>query len=204
MSQHTHRTIRRVEGRAVVVRGSDIDTDRIMPARFLRCVTFDGLEDHVFEDDRRSQPDGSHPFDQQAYREASILVVNRNFGCGSSREHAPQGLMRWGIRGIVGESFAEIFFGNCVSLGLPCLTLPARDVARLQERIEDDPSVKLTLDLDGSHVLIAGVPEAMPAGLPEGARQSFLSGTWDSTGLLLDSPEEIDKAAADLPYVSRW
>ena len=133
---------------------------------------------------------------------AFILVVNDNFGCGSSREHAPQGLWRWGIRGVVGESFAEIFFGNCVALGMPCLTLPRAAVRDLQDRIDTEPSTRVVLDVDGSAVRVGG--EALAAGLPAGVRQAFLGGTWDPTGLLMVRPAEIDKVAAALPYVSNW
>src|SRR2546422_690896 len=127
-----------ISGRGLPLRGDNIDTDRIMPARFLRCVTFEGIEEHVFEDDRRSAS-SPHPFDQTRFRAAAVLAVNKNFGSGSSREHAPQGLIRWGIRGLVGESFAEIFLGNCVALGAPCLTLASPDLKELQALIEEDP-----------------------------------------------------------------
>ena len=128
-----------VAGRAVVVSGDDIDTDRIIPARFLKCVTFDGLGAQAFADDR-SERKGHHPFDLPHFQGASILVVNRNFGCGSSREHAPQALMRWGIRAVVGESFAEIFYGNCLALGIPCFTASHGQVLALQAAIEADPA----------------------------------------------------------------
>lgn len=198
--------VRQVSGRPIPLRGDDIDTDRIIPARFLRCVTFDGLEDHVFEDDRL-QSSGSHPFDRPSYRGASILVANRNFGCGSSREHAPQGLQRWGIRGIIGVSFAEIFFGNCVSLGLPCVTLPPSQVEDVQARAEANPSVTVTLDLERKEVVV-GDPGATSVRyaceLPDGARQSFLGGTWDATGLLLSAPEDVLAVAKGLPYLQAF
>jgi 3-isopropylmalate/(R)-2-methylmalate dehydratase small subunit len=192
--------IERVTGRGVAVRGDDIDTDRIIPARFLRCVSFEGLGPHAFEDDRKGYAGGLHPFDRPEHQGASILITNRNFGCGSSREHAPQALLRWGIRGIIGESFAEIFFGNCVALGMPCVTLPGAAVAELQERVEREPAMRLTIDLAGLSVLAGG--ESFAAGLSDGARRAFLTASWDFTGLLLDRPEEIDRVAAALPYVA--
>src|SRR5689334_11333964 len=141
--------VMKVSGRALPLRGDDIDTDRIMPARFLRGVSFEGLEQHVFEDDRKKgvHPYNRHPFDVAQYQGASILVVNANFGCGSSREHAPQGLHRWGIQAIVGESFAEIFFGNSVMIGMPCVTASPEDVRKLQDVIEREPATQITLDL---------------------------------------------------------
>ena len=198
--------VRTIRGRGVAVRGNDIDTDRIIPARFLRCVTFDGLGDHAFEDDRAgwSGPDGGarHPFDREEFQGASILIVGANFGCGSSREHAPQSLKRWGIRGIVGVSYAEIFFGNCVSLGVPCLTLSAEQIERLQATVEAAPQLELELDLDARRVGCGDVE--LEAGLADGARRAFLSGVWDSTQLLLDEPEEVERVAAGLPYIGRW
>jgi len=195
-------SITRITGRAVPLRGASIDTDRIMPARYLRCVTFDGLEKHVFEDDRSVSP---HPFDDPRYRGASVLVVNTNFGCGSSREHAPQGLMRWGIRAVVGESFAEIFSGNCTILGIPCMTLPAADVEKLQSAIEAEPDAEVTIDLEARAVLVrrrSGAVEAFRGKIPEGTRESFIRGAWDATLILLSSPERIDAVATSLPYVS--
>ena len=139
--------IQRVQGRALVVAGEDIDTDRIIPARFLKCVSFDALGDQVFADDRK-ELNGDHPFDQSQFQGASILVVNGNFGCGSSREHAPQALMRWGIRAVVGVSFAEIFFGNCLALGIPCVTAVPDEIQAIQATIQADPSLSWTLDLN--------------------------------------------------------
>jgi 3-isopropylmalate/(R)-2-methylmalate dehydratase small subunit len=199
-----------VSGRALPLRGDDIDTDRIIPARFLRCVTFEGIEAHAFEDDRKgiaAAGGAAHPFDDSRYAGAAVLIVNRNFGCGSSREHAPQALRRWGIRGVVGESFAEIFFGNCVALGVPCLRLPAAAVRELQSAIEKDPSLTVTLEVRAGTVALGGgsVPAALAkplaAELPAGVRQSFLDGTWDALGLLTHAPEDIRRVARSLPYV---
>ncbi len=198
MTQDVTQKISRVEGTAILVRGDDIDTDRIIPARFLRCVTFEGLGDHAFKDDRKATG-GAHPFDQPRFAGANILIVNRNFGCGSSREHAPQSLMRWGITGIAGVSFAEIFFGNCVALGLPCLTLDAADIEAIQGAVEADPRLALALDLEGKRVSAGGTD--YQANLPEGVRTNFIAGTWDATEFLLRDPEEIDAVASSLPYV---
>ena len=202
--------IRRVAGRGLPLRGDSIDTDRIMPARYLRCVTFAGLEDRVFEDDRSAAGPERHPFDRECYRGASILVVNANFGCGSSREHAPQGLMRWGIRALVGVSFAEIFFGNCVALGIPCVTLPAADVEKLQSFLEQSADAQVSVDLEAKAVTyrepadreLPATAGAFPAEIPEGAREAFLNGTWDATGTLLARPQDIRDVASRLPYVS--
>jgi 3-isopropylmalate/(R)-2-methylmalate dehydratase small subunit len=191
--------ITQVRGRAVPVRGPDIDTDRIIPARYLRTVTFENLGEHAFEDDRAG---GGHPFDDPRFQGAAVLVANANFGCGSSREHAPQALMRWGIRGFVGESFAEIFFGNCVALGLPCLVAAAGEIARLQEAIEADPSQEVVLDLAAQEVRYRG--GAFRATLPGGPREQFLSGNWDSLGILLEAGEQIETAAGRLPYMRHF
>jgi len=197
------RKITSVSGRGVPVRGNDIDTDRIMPARFLRAITFAGLEKHVFEDDRKAggaPPFNRHPFDVSSFQGASILVVNANFGCGSSREHAPQGLYRWGIRAIVGESFAEIFFGNSTMIGLPCVTAPPEDVAKLQDLIERNPETQIQIDLTAG-TLVAGDLRAAIS-IPPKVREALVTGAWDTTGLLLDRYEEVDAAAKRLPYVS--
>ena len=197
------RKISQISGRGVPVRGNDIDTDRIMPARFLRAITFDGLEKHVFEDDRKgggAHPYNRHPFDVSSFQGASILVVNQNFGCGSSREHAPQGLQRWGINAIVGESFAEIFFGNSVMIGLPCVTASPEDVPKLQDLIERSPDTEVRIDLAGG-TLAAG-DLRLNVAIPPNVRDALVTGAWDTTGLLLDRYEEVDSASRRLPYVS--
>ena len=190
-------SVTEITGTGVVVHGADIDTDRIIPARFLRTVTFDDLGEHAFEDDRKE--DG-HPFDDPRFSGASILVVNQNFGCGSSREHAPQALTRWGIEGFVGESFAEIFFGNCVALGLPCLTASEMDVNRLMDAIEGDPGRDLGLDVAGQTVCFGD--DVIKAVIPDGVRDQLVSGTWDALGQLLEAKNDIEKTAAGLPYMA--
>ena len=186
-----------VTGRAVVVRGGDIDTDRIIPARYLRTVTFENLGDHVFEDDRTS---GEHPFDQQHFQGASILLANANFGCGSSREHAPQALMRWGINGFIGESFAEIFYGNCIAMGLPCVRVAVGDMQTLMAAVEADPRQELVIDLEARKVRYAGGEVA--ADIADGPREQFVKGSWDSLAQLLDAGDEIAATAAKLPYAN--
>lgn len=195
-----------ISGPALPLRGNDIDTDRIIPARFLRCVVFEGLGEHVFEDDRRQEQTGRsvHPFDDPRFAAARILLVGRNFGCGSSREHAPQAIMRWGggIQAIVGESFAEIFFGNCVALGIPCVTASADAIAMLMERAEREPTAVFTLDLVTGQVRVADL--VVPVAMPEGARQQLIEGRWDTTAELLDGAAAIPPVAAKLPYFSGW
>ncbi|MBZ5558844.1 MAG: isopropylmalate isomerase [Acidobacteriia bacterium] len=189
--------IRHVEGRGLPLRGTDIDTDRIMPARFLKAVSFEGLERHVFEDDRAADP--SHPFNNTKYAGASILVVNANFGCGSSREHAPQGLARLGIRAIVGESYSEIFQGNATMMGLPCFTADPESIARLQAAVETDPTLTISADV-ASGAITAG-PLRIAGALPPAARDAFLSGQWNPTVMLLDKFDEVRAVASRLPYV---
>ena len=191
-----------VSGTAVVVRGDDIDTDRIIPARFLKCVTFSELGPAAFADDR-AELNGQHPFDRPAYCGASLLVVNRNFGCGSSREHAPQALMRWGIRAVIGESFAEIFFGNCLALGIPCLSVDHPTALALQDAIEADPALQLTADLE-SLELHGAAGQCWPLTLVAGPRQMLRSGQWDGTGQLLANAAALDATAARLPYLQAF
>jgi len=194
--------VRTHSGQAIVVRGDDIDTDRIIPARYLAAVSFAGLEDGVFAD-ARFTPDRQpkdHPFNEERFQNASILVVNRNFGCGSSREHAPQALMRWGIRALLGESFAEIFFGNCTALGIPAVTAARDDVAALMDAIELDPAGEVSIDLEA--MTASSRAGTIAISLPEGARQQLLDGTWNALQTLRSAEPEIRATAARIPYVS--
>ena len=194
--------IRRVSGTALPLRGDDVDTDRIIPARFLVSITFEGLGAHAFEDDRRSlsAKGETHPFDDARFQGAGILLVNRNFGCGSSREHAPQALQRGGIKAVVGESFSEIFFGNSVAIGLPCVTLPRETVQELQTLVEGAPKSALSVDLESETLVAEG--KAYPVSIPSNAREAFLSGHWDGTSMLLDRFDEVEALAKRLPYVA--
>jgi 3-isopropylmalate/(R)-2-methylmalate dehydratase small subunit len=190
---------KRVEGRGCVLRGDDIDTDRIIPARFLRCVTFDDVGEHAFEDDRE-QAKGDHPFDDERYEGANVLIVGQNFGCGSSREHAPQALMRSGFDAFVGGSFAEIFFGNCTALGLPCVTLSAEDLSALMDSVTVGPDEQLVVDLEAREVRHRG--SCWTVAIPDGTRDQLLEGTWNATAVLLGAGDAIEATAARLPYVS--
>jgi len=190
--------VRHVSGRALPLRGDDIDTDRIMPARFLKAVSFDGLERHLFEDDRGANR--AHAFNDPRFSGASLLVVNANFGCGSSREHAPQGLVRAGFRAVVGESFSEIFQGNAAMLGMPCFAAAHESVERLQTLIERNPEVVISADVASGQIAAGDV--AFTATLPPALRDSFLSGQWNPTAMLLDRFEEVRAVAARLPYLA--
>jgi len=195
-------TITNITGRALPLRGDDIDTDRIMPARFLRGVSFDGLEQHVFEDDRKKpmHPYNRHPFDVAQFQGASILLVNANFGCGSSREHAPQGLHRWGIDAIIGESFAEIFFGNSVMIGMPCMTASRDDVQTVMEKVEKNPQAEVRIDVAAGTCEVDGF--RCVVALPPKVREAFITGAWDTTGLLLENFDQVQATEGRLPYVS--
>lgn len=193
-------------GRGIPVRGNDIDTDRIIPARFLKTVTFEGLGDHAFEDDRIGlKNEGKvHPFDDARFAEAKVLLVNKNFGCGSSREHAPQSIHRWGkgISVIIGESFAEIFYGNCQSLGVPCGVVSAADIEALMKLVEAKPETELTVSLSAKKITAGSLEVAFS--IPDGPRQAFLEGSWDSTASLLDGKDAIRKTASQLPYLNNF
>jgi len=194
--------IEKVTGRAVHVPGEDIDTDRIIPARFLKCVTFDGLGEHLFKD-VRFREDGAltdHPLNDPRFAGATILVVGRNFGCGSSREHAPQSIAKYGFRAIVAESFAEIFFGNSVALGMPCVSLARRDLGALAARIESRPDTVVTVDLVRA-VVRAGDDVTWALSIQPAAREALLAGLWDPIGQLLEDEEQIRAVAASLPYI---
>ena len=190
--------IQYVEGRVIPVRGNDIDTDRIIPARYLRAITFDGLGEHAFEDDRKSNPD--HPFDDPRYQGASVLIANGNFGCGSSREHAPQALMRWGICAIVGESFAEIFLGNCTAMGMPCLTASTEDIVKIQDAAEADPQREMAIDLKEKKLTFGDIEVDLQ--IAEGNRLQLIEGAWDATGMLLEGRGAVREVANKLPYVT--
>lgn len=190
--------IKSVTGTGLPLLLDDIDTDRIIPARFLRCVTFDGLGEHAFEDDRKQDP--QHPFDKPEYRQAGILVAGRNFGCGSSREHAPQSLMRWGIRAIIAESFAEIFFGNCGSLGIPAVRASRADLERLAAAIQSDPALSITLDLQQLTVTAGSL--VLPVSMPDSARDALVTGQWDYLGRLLSAADQVESHLRRVPYLN--
>jgi len=189
--------ITQIIGECISLIGNDIDTDRIIPARFLKCVNFDSLGKSVFEDDRETLK-GKHPFDLEENKNASILIVNSNFGCGSSREHAPQALMRWGIKAIIGESFAEIFYSNCIAIGIPCFTLPKKSIQNIQ-KYNDNKFLCLEIDLKNS--LAKSKDLNFDLEIKESSRKMFLSGEWDATSTLLENENLIENKFNDLPYL---
>ena len=201
MSSFPSGPVKQVVGRTLVIRGEDIDTDRIIPARFLKCVSFDALGDQVFADDRR-ECKGEHPFDQARFQGASILVVNGNFGCGSSREHAPQALMRWGIRAVVGVSFAEIFYGNCLALGIPCATAAPEQIKAIQAQVDGDPGRSWSLDLAGLQLTAAD--SSWPMSIDPGPLHMLRSGRWDATSQLLDHGPRVAALMKTLPYINKF
>ena len=189
--------ISQITGKCISLIGNDIDTDRIIPARFLKCVNFDSLGKSVFEDDRKSLK-GSHPFDLTENQDSSILIVNSNFGCGSSREHAPQALIRWGIRAIIGESFAEIFYSNCIAIGIPCFTLPKKSIQNIQKH-NINKSLFLEIDLKNSSAKSEDLNFNLD--IKESSKKMFLSGEWDATATLLENSSLVEKKFKELPYI---
>ena len=189
--------ILQISGKCISLIGNDIDTDRIIPARFLKCINFDALGNSVFEDDRKTLK-GRHPLDLQENKNASILIVNSNFGCGSSREHAPQALMRWGIKAIIGESFAEIFYSNCVAIGIPCFTLPKKSIQDIQKYTENK---SLFLEIDLKNCLAKSKDLNFIIEIKESSRKMFLSGEWDATATLLENETLVESKSKELPYI---
>ncbi|MCL4143858.1 UNVERIFIED_CONTAM: hypothetical protein GTU68_039379 [Idotea baltica] len=192
------KTIETVSGPAVPLVLDDIDTDRIIPARFLRCVSFEGIGEHAFEDDKLQDP--SHPFNQEQYQNAKVLVSGRNFGCGSSREHAPQSLMRWGIDGIIAESYAEIFFGNCTSLGIPAVCATRENLEKLAELIKANPDVTVELNLKDLKVTCGDL--SFDCTIPQSAQDALVTGEWDFLSQLLANKEQIQTRMKEIPYLN--
>jgi len=188
-----------VSGRGMPLRGNDIDTDRIMPARFLKAVSFEGLEKHLFEDDRRTNRE-QHPFSDMRYNDASIMVVNANFGCGSSREHAPQGIIRAGYRAIIGESFSEIFLGNSAVLGLPCFTADHATIEALQSLVEKSPETTIECNVETGEITAGSLK--FNASMHAPLRDAFIQGKWDPTAMLLDKFDDVRAVGTRLPYVA--
>ncbi|WP_440008566.1 3-isopropylmalate dehydratase small subunit [Halomicrococcus sp. SG-WS-1] len=194
-------TVEHVSGSGVPVRGNDIDTDQIIPARFMKVVTFDGLGEYAFFDQRFTDDDEpkDHPFNEERFRNASVLVVNANFGCGSSREHAPQALARWGIDAIVGESFAEIFAGNCLALGIPTVTADHEQITALQEYVDEHPDAEIAVDVAEETVRYGD--REIDATVDDAQRKALVEGVWDTTALMKSNEAAVAETAADLPYV---
>ena len=186
-----------INGKCISLVGNDIDTDRIIPARFLKCINFNSLGESVFEDDRETLK-GKHPFDQEENKNATILIVNSNFGCGSSREHAPQALMRWGIKAIIGESFADIFYSNCIAIGIPCFTLPKRSIQDIQKH---NNTKSLFFEIDLRNSLAKSKDLNFDLEIKESSRNMFLSGEWDATSTLLENENLIENKFGNLPYI---
>jgi 3-isopropylmalate/(R)-2-methylmalate dehydratase small subunit len=191
-----------VTGRAVHVPGNDIDTDRIIPARFMKCVTFEGLGQYLFRDVRQHADgrDKPHPLNDPRFQGATILLSGANFGCGSSREHAPQAIRKHGFRAIIAESYAEIFFGNCTTLGIPCLSARRADLQKLAAAVDADPALKIAIDVRQGTVRFGA--QTIAATLRDSARDALLNGRWDAIGELLEGVEDVKKVAAGLPYLA--
>ncbi len=189
-------------GRAVTVPGNDIDTDRIIPARFMKCVTFDGLGEFLFNDVRK-QLDGTlkpHPLNEPRFKGATILLSGANFGCGSSREHAPQAIQKYGFRAVIAEGYAEIFFGNSITLGIPCVTATREDIAKIATAVEADPTLEVTIDVTKQEVRFGG--QTVKGAIRESARDALVNGRWDAIGELIDGLPAAKTTAAKLPYLA--
>jgi 3-isopropylmalate/(R)-2-methylmalate dehydratase small subunit len=191
-----------VSGTGVPIRGNDIDTDQIIPARFMKVVTFDGLGQFAFFDQRFDDDDTQkdHPMNEERFKDASVMVVNSNFGCGSSREHAPQALMRWGIDALVGESFAEIFAGNCLALGIPTVTADSETVTALQEWVDEHPDGTIDVDVEAETVTYGDQTVAVT--VDDAQRKALVDGVWDTTALMKSNAQAVREKAESLPYVS--
>ncbi len=191
-----------ISGRGVVVPGNDIDTDRIIPARFLKCVTFDGLAAGLFADDRKAAAaaSGVHPLDDPRFHGASILLSGANFGCGSSREHAPQAIRKAGFRAVVAEGYAEIFFGNATNIGLPCVSAARADLQRVGQAVAADPALPVTVDLAAMQLRFGG--NTVPLTMRDSARDALVNGRWDAIGELLEGLPQVAAVADRLPYIS--
>jgi 3-isopropylmalate/(R)-2-methylmalate dehydratase small subunit len=192
------------DGKGIPIRENDIDTDRIIPARYMKVVTFEGLGKYAFYD-VRFDADGNpkdHPFNDNKYKQGSIMIVNQNFGCGSSREHAPQALQKYGITAIIGESFAEIFNGNCTSLGIPAVRCKHEDVLHLQEMVENDPDLEITIDLEAKTVTAGDY--VFELSINEAYRKALSEGKWDSTTLLIKNSDQVEGTIAQLSYMRNF
>jgi 3-isopropylmalate/(R)-2-methylmalate dehydratase small subunit len=201
MSDGPAETVERVTGTGVPVRGNDIDTDQIIPARFMKVVTFDGLGEFAFFDQRFDDEDNEkdHPLNEERFRDASVMVVNANFGCGSSREHAPQALMRWGIDALVGESFAEIFAGNCLALGIPTVTASQDEIEALQDWVDANPDGNVDIDVAAETVTYGDTE--LDVTVDEAQRKALVEGVWDTTALMKANENAVRETAESLPYV---
>ncbi len=201
MSPELAAPVTEVSGTGIPVRGNDIDTDQIIPARFMKVVTFEGLGQFAFFDQRFDDDDNpkEHPFNDPRFQGASILVVNANFGCGSSREHAPQALMRWGIDAVIGESFAEIFAGNCLAMGIPTVTADPESVEALQSTIDEHPETEITIDVANEAVTYDGTK--IDATIDDARRDALVNGAYDTTAVMLSNKEQTQAVADSLPYL---
>ena len=196
--------VKSIKGSGVPLPGNDIDTDRIIPARFLKCVTFEGIGEHAFEDDIKMLEEKGeiHPFKDETYANGSILCSNVNFGCGSSREHAPQAIKRWGVDAIIAESYSEIFYGNCVSLGVPCLVATHEQAEKIIQFFQENPTVEVEIDIEKATIDLNG--DVVELSIPAGPQKQFLDGSWNARSQLLQNLEGVKSLAETLPYVKNY